>query len=36
LGVVTSEPVEKVVIEEPWQVSGVGEFESIRVIWMER
>jgi len=36
LGVVTSEPVEKVLIEEPWQVSGVGEFESIRVIWMRK
>jgi len=36
LGVITSEPVEKVVIEEPWQVEEVGEFGSIRVIWMEK
>jgi len=36
LVVVTSEPVEKVVIEGGWQVSQVSEFESIRTVWMER
>jgi len=35
LGVITSEPVEKVEIEEPWQVKEVGEFGTIRVLWME-
>jgi len=36
LGVITSEPVEKVVIEEPWQVREVEEFETIRVMWMKK
>jgi len=36
LVVITSEPVEKVEIEEPWQVDEVTEFGSIRAIWMLR
>ncbi len=36
LVVVTSEPVEKVVIEGGWQASQVSEFETIRVVWMRK
>jgi len=36
LVVITSEPVEKVEIEEPWQVEEVTDFGSIRAIWMEK
>jgi len=36
VGAVTSEPVEKVVLEEPWEQKEYKEFGSLKIIWFEK